>query len=59
MYMIFSTCLGYYVLKDEYNMPKRLGGSGDFTMTFIEHPYPKPKPLLNKYFLIIIGYHLS
>ena len=57
--MIFATVFGYYVLKDEYNMPRALGGSGDFGETFREGCYPKPVPYLNEYFLIICGYHLG
>ena len=59
LYMITASSFGYYVLKDEYNMPKSLGGSGDFSQTFLENPYPKPKPYLNEYFLIVCGYHLA
>jgi len=57
--MICATSFGYYVLKDEYNFPKALGGSGDFSLTFKENPYPKHVPYLNEYFLIICGYHLG
>ena len=56
--MIVVSCFGYYVLKDEYSMPKYLGGSGDFGLVWREGTYIKPVPLLNEYFLVICGYHL-
>ena len=40
-YFAAATYWGYYVLVDEYYMPKWLGGKGDFTTSFKEYPYAK------------------
>ena len=57
--MLYSTAFGYYVLKDEYFMPKALGGAGDYALVFKEHPYPKHVPLLKEYYISVTSYHLG
>lgn len=57
--MIYATSFGYYVLKDQYYMPKSLGGSGDYRLAFIEHPYAKPAPYMKEYYISVTAYHLG
>lgn len=59
IYMIYSTSFGYYVLKDQYFMPKALGGDGDFALVFNEHPYPKHVPYMKEYYISVTAYHLG
>jgi hypothetical protein len=59
IYMIYSTSFGYYVLKDQYFMPKALGGSGDVSLCFSQQPYPKHAPYLREYYISVTAYHLG
>ena len=45
-YMIFSTVVGIYVMKDGFFYPVYLGGSGDFSKLFMDHPYTDHVPYL-------------
>lgn len=44
IYFVFATAWGYYVLKDQFYMPKSLGGNGDFMDSFRGFPYEKHAP---------------
>lgn len=57
--MIYLSTFGYYVLKDEPYMPWGLGGNGDYSKVFANHPYPKHSDHLKEYFMCGISYHLG
>ena len=59
IYFFFATVWGYYVIKDEYYMPKSLGGKGDFGLMMKEYPYAKHAPILKEYLLVTMGYHVG
>lgn len=59
LYFVWATGWGYIVLKDEYYMPKYLGGRGDFARSMEEYPYAKHCPQLKEYLLITSGYHVG
>lgn len=59
LYFVWATLWGYSVLKDQYYMPKYLGGSGDFGRSMEEFPYAKHTPQLKEYLLITMGYHVG
>ena len=56
--MISQTCFGFYVLKDQFFMPKSLGGSGDYSQVFKNHPYAEHPPYLKEYYLMVSTYHV-
>ena len=57
--MGFLSSFGYYVLKDQYYMPRSLGGSGDYALVFSKHPYPEHCSGLQDYYMLVITYHLG
>ena len=59
IYFTFSTCWGYYVIRDAYNLPPTLGGKGDFRITMKEYPYAKHAPILKEYLLVTMGFHVG
>ena len=44
LYTVFSTYFGYKVMKDADFFPSYLGGSGDYSLLFKDHPYPQHPP---------------
>jgi len=40
-------------------MPTYLGGSGDYSLMFADHPYPKHAPFLKEYYISVTSYHLG
>ena len=58
-YMTYLSALGYYVLKDQVYFPKYLGGSGDYSIVFRDHPYPSHAPYLKVYYISVTSYHLA
>jgi len=59
VYFLFATMWGYYVISDQYYMPKSLGGKGDFNLMMKEYPYAKHAPGLKEYLLVTMGYHVG
>lgn len=59
IYFVWATTWGYLVLKDQYYMPRYLGGSGDFNKCMDEYPYANHVPELKEYLLITMGYHVG
>jgi very-long-chain ceramide synthase len=40
-------------------MPKLLGGSGDYSQVFKNHPYAEHAPYLKEYYLMVSTYHVN
>jgi hypothetical protein len=59
MCMTYLCSFGYQVLKNEPYMPRGLGGSGDYSKVFKDHPYPVHSPYLKEYYMCGISYHLG
>jgi len=58
-YMCFSTAVGYYVMKDGFFYPVYLGGSGDYSKLFLDHPYTPHVPYLKEYYILSTSYHFG
>jgi len=44
-------------MKDSFFMPTYIGGSGDYSLLFKDHPYAAHVPYLKEYYLICASYH--
>ena len=58
-YMIFSTSFACYVMKDAFFYPVYLGGKGDYSLLFKDHPYTPHVPYLKEYYILSTSYHLG
>lgn len=58
-YMISATYFGHQVMKNAYFYPSYLGGNGDYSLLFKNHPYPAHVPLLKEYYILSTSYHFG
>jgi len=56
IYKCVMTAFAYYILKDADFMPTYLGGSGDYSLMFKDHPFALHVPFLKEYYLICTSY---
>jgi len=57
IYKCAITAFAYSVMKDTDFMPECLGGSGDYSLLYKDHPYATHVPYLKEYYIICTSYH--
>jgi hypothetical protein len=46
-------------MKNSYFYPSYLGGNGDYSLLFKNHPYPTHVPFLKEYYILSTSYHFG